>query len=69
MMAHDSSATINNIQPIMIAEQKTHLAWGYVVVGGILANWLVCLGVWQATASQDIVSKLFAVLLPVAGKP
>ena len=29
-------------------------------------NFLVCLAVWQATAAQDIISKIFAIFFPVA---
>ncbi len=28
---------------------------------GIMCNWLVCLGVWQATAAQDIIGKIVGI--------
>jgi formate/nitrite transporter len=32
---------------------------------GIMCNWLVCLAVWMATGSKDIVGKLLAIFFPI----
>ena len=65
LMAHDVTSPINSKTPRTTAYQKTHESWGSVLGSAFLANYLVNLGVWQATAAQDIVSKIFATLFPV----
>lgn len=67
LMTHGPSGAINNNTPVMTSMQKTHKTWGATVAAAFLANYMVCLAVWQATAAQDIVSKIFAVLMPVGG--
>jgi formate/nitrite transporter len=51
--------------PEMTSMTKTHLDWGSTLIRGVFCNWLVCLGVWQATAAQDIASKILALLFPI----
>ncbi|KAK9813119.1 hypothetical protein WJX72_009361 [[Myrmecia] bisecta] len=48
-----------------VAFAKTHSEWGDTVARGILCNWLVCLAVWQATAAQDIIGKIFGIFFPI----
>src|SRR5450756_1146017 len=50
---------------LKIAGTKVGLTFVQGLVRGILCNWLVCLAVWMATASKDIIGKLFAVFFPV----
>ncbi len=50
---------------LKIAGGKVGLTFVQGLVRGILCNWLVCLAVWMATASKDIIGKLFAVFFPV----
>ncbi|MHC1679409.1 MAG: formate/nitrite transporter family protein [Candidatus Cryosericum sp.] len=50
---------------LKIAGAKVGLTFVQGLVRGILCNWLVCLAVWMATASKDIIGKLFAVFFPV----
>ena len=40
---------------------QTHSPWGAALVKGMMCNWLVCLGVWQATAAQDIIGKIVGI--------
>ena len=40
---------------------QTSAPWGNTLVRGMLCNWLVCLGVWQATAAQDIIGKIVSI--------
>mmetsp|Transcript_37754 Transcript_37754/g.91835 ORF Transcript_37754/g.91835 Transcript_37754/m.91835 type:complete len:440 (-) Transcript_37754:371-1690(-) len=47
------------------AEKKVHYDWGVLVVRGIGANWLVCLAVCLAVASQDQFSRTVSCFLPV----
>jgi formate/nitrite transporter len=51
---------------IELALKKTHYPFGATLVKGILCNWLVCIAVWQANASQDIASKVLAIWLPIS---
>ena len=53
------------IKAISIAESKVSISILQEFFRGILCNILVVLAVWMATASQDIISKLFACWFPV----
>lgn len=48
-----------------IAESKASLDIVSMILRGILCNIIVVLAVWMATASQDIVSKIFACWFPI----
>jgi formate/nitrite transporter len=49
---------------VSVAMKKTHLGWGVCVLRGIGCNFLVCMGVWLATASREMSSKIIAMYLP-----
>ena len=48
------------------AEKKCNLSFGSALLRGIGANWLVCLGWWQALscAPNDTLAKIFAIWWP-----
>jgi len=49
-----------------IAEAKTiKLGWGAALLRGIGCNWLVCLAVWMAIASDDIAGKILGIWWPI----
>lgn len=48
-----------------IAAAKSNLAFWPAFFRGILCNWLVCLAIWMAVASRDIIGKIFAVFFPI----
>jgi formate/nitrite transporter len=50
---------------IRIAANKAGLGFGAAVILGLLCNWLVCLAVWLAFASQQMIGKLFAIFFPI----
>jgi len=50
---------------LAIANGKVNLAWGEAFARGIGCNWLVCLAVWMAVASQDIIGKIFGIFFPI----
>jgi formate/nitrite transporter len=50
---------------IKIAVGKCGLSFTTAFVRGILCNWLVCLAVWMAWASKDIVGKIFGIFFPI----
>jgi formate/nitrite transporter len=50
---------------LKIAGTKVGLTFVQGLVRGILCNWLVCLAVWMATSSKDVIGKLFAVFFPI----
>lgn len=56
---------LTGIQALKIANAKVGLAFGAAFFRGILCNWLVCLAVWLAIASRDIVGRIFAILFPI----
>ena len=47
------------------ADGKVNLSFGVAFLRGVVANMLVCLGVWMATAGRTVTDKLLAVFLPV----
>ncbi|MCY3952341.1 MAG: formate/nitrite transporter family protein [bacterium] len=47
------------------ANAKVNLPFEIAFLRGIVANMLVCLGVWMATAGRSVTDKLLAVSLPV----
>ncbi|HSC54757.1 MAG TPA: formate/nitrite transporter family protein [Phnomibacter sp.] len=48
-----------------LAEKKLHGGFVDIMAKGIVANWLVCLAVWMATAAKDAVSKAVLIWFPV----
>ena len=58
----------NSKVPVQTSIMKTTEDWGACVARAFLCNYLVCLAVWQATAAQDISSKILGILFPVGGE-
>ncbi|MDD2871508.1 MAG: formate/nitrite transporter family protein [Candidatus Gracilibacteria bacterium] len=50
---------------LKIANEKVNLSFMQAFIRGILANWLVCLAVYIAISSKDIVGKIFGIFFPV----
>lgn len=50
---------------LKVAASKTSFTFVQAFFRGILCNWLVCLAVWLATASKDVVGKLFGIYFPI----
>ncbi len=50
---------------VAIAKAKVHLSFGHAFFRAVLCNWLVCLAVWLAIASHDIIGKIFAIFFPI----
>jgi formate/nitrite transporter len=50
---------------LAIANGKVNLSWGSAFSRAILCNWLVCLAVWMAVGSKDIIGKIFAIYFPI----
>jgi formate/nitrite transporter len=47
------------------ANAKVGLGFAEAVFRGIVCNWLVCLAVWLAVASKDVVGKIFGIFFPI----
>lgn len=50
---------------VNIGIAKTSMPWGVVLLKGIGANWLVCMGVWMALASGSTAGKVLGCWWPV----
>lgn len=48
-----------------IANAKVNLSWVEAFCRGIGCNWLVCLAVWMALSSRNVIGKIFAIYFPV----
>jgi formate/nitrite transporter len=53
------------IQALKIANAKVNLAFGPAFFRAICCNWLVCLAVWMAIASRNVVGRIFAIIFPI----
>lgn len=49
-----------------LATTKTSLTFMQAFLRGILANWLVCLAVWCATAASTLPGKVLGVFIPIS---
>jgi formate transporter len=52
---------------IAVAMKKVSATWIQIFIKAIGANFLVCLGVWQATCAEEAAGKILALWFPVAG--
>ncbi|KZX13902.1 formate/nitrite transporter family protein [Methanobrevibacter oralis] len=50
---------------IKVASAKVGLSWDQAFLRAIGCNWLVCLAVWLANASDDIIGKIFGIWFPI----
>lgn len=50
---------------LAVAKGKLELTWTAAFCRGILCNWLVCVAVWLALASKDVVGKIFGIFFPI----
>ncbi len=57
--------TAHGIKALAIAKGKLSLTWSAAFLRGICCNWLVCLAVWLAFASKDVVGKIFGIFFPI----
>ena len=48
-----------------VATAKVGLAWDQAFIRAIGCNWLVCLAVWLANASDDIIGKIVGIWFPI----
>ncbi|WP_424444384.1 formate/nitrite transporter family protein [Methanothrix sp.] len=48
-----------------VANNKCGLDFGTAFLRGIGCNWLVCLAVWLAISSEDVISKIFSCWFPI----
>ena len=53
------------LSALKIANVKVGLTFTEALTRGILCNWLVCLAVWMAIASREVVGKIFAIFFPI----
>jgi formate/nitrite transporter len=52
---------------VEVAAAKVNLPFVEALLRGIGCNWLVCLAVWMALASRQVIGKIFAVFFPIMG--
>ena len=49
-----------------MAVAKCSIPFSVAVAKGVICNWLVCLAVWSAIASNSVVGKIFGIFLPIS---
>nr|NJM01904.1 response regulator [Desulfobacula sp.] len=52
---------------VKAAYVKVHLGWMEAFVRAVGCNWMVCLAVWMALASRQVIGKIFAIFFPIMG--
>jgi formate/nitrite transporter len=52
---------------LKVAVGKVNLSFLEALLRGVGCNWLVCLAVWMALASRQIIGKIFAIFFPIMG--
>lgn len=52
---------------IAVARKKAFQPWVNIFLKGIGANFMVCIGVWQATCAEEVAGKILAIWFPIAG--
>ncbi len=52
---------------VKVAYAKVNLDLGEAFVRAVGCNWLVCLAVWMALASRQVIGKIFAIFFPIMG--
>lgn len=50
-----------------VADGKMSLTFSVALFRGIMANWMVCLGVWIAAGAKDVAGKVLGMYLPIMG--
>lgn len=50
---------------VSIATTKVNLPSMQIFFRAIMCNWLVCLAVWMALASHDVIGKIFSIFFPI----
>ncbi|MFH1613287.1 MAG: formate/nitrite transporter family protein [bacterium] len=53
------------LSAVKIANTKVGLTFTECLTRGILCNWLVCLAIWMALASRQVIGKIFAIFFPI----
>ncbi len=52
-------------EALAIANAKVNFNWWEAFARGIGCNWLVCLALWIAVASRNIIGKIFGIYFPI----
>lgn len=53
------------VNALKLANFRMSLTFTEALTRGILCNWLVCLAVWMALASRDVIGKIFCCFFPI----
>ena len=51
---------------IKVALKKANQPWINIFLKGIGANFMVCLGIWQATCAEEVAGKILALWFPIS---
>jgi formate/nitrite transporter FocA (FNT family) len=56
-----------NAYAIKVAFAKSNQPWGAILLKGVGANFMVCLGIWQFTCAEEVAGKVLALFFPITG--
>jgi formate/nitrite transporter len=64
--ASDALQDVGKVEyAIAVAEKKAAQSFLSTFLKGIAANFLVCVGVWQATCAEEVAGKVLALFFPI----
>ena len=59
------SLHVLGLNAIKVAVLKVNINFLEAFTRGIFCNWIVCMAVWMAAGSKDIIGKVFAIFFPI----
>ena len=64
--ASDSLESLDKIEfAVAVALKKTKASWLAIFLKGVAANFLVCVGVWQAACAEEVAGKILSLWFPI----
>ncbi len=65
--ASDSLVDLDRVDlTIHIALKKANAPWSHILIKAIGANFMVCIGVWQATCAEEVAGKVLGLWFPIS---
>jgi len=64
-LSDGTAVTALGAKALAIGQAKTGLSFAAAFWRAIACNWLVCLAVWLASASKDVIGKIFGCFFPI----
>jgi len=67
LLVYGSGILENNNEVLLISQKKVSGNWITTFIKGLLCNWFVCLSLWQAVSSDNVIGKAIGIYPTIAG--